>query len=331
MLTEMISVIIPVYNTAKYLSKCLDSIVNSDYNNLEIICINDGSTDDSLKILRDYEDKDDRIIVYDVQNCGVSQARNIGLDNATGEYICFIDSDDWVHKQFFSTLLYYAEKENAEITVGGFIRTKNYLEDKQFLNKEIKTSLYKKEELLEKNIIKSYIFGRIYNRCVIQEHRFVNELKMSEDKLFNIEIILDNKDINVVVLDIDLYYYYYRFDSAMNISSGIESKILSYILLECAENAVCKYCAGKYLDEAFKHTFVLRYMTSFIKDKEIKKEIKLLINYCLKLEKHIKPFSLKKSICFRIIAYFPRLYRRYRIINDPTMLDWEKKQKEKNK
>ena len=102
---NMISVIIPVYNTEVYLPRCLDSIINNDYRNLEIICINDGSTDNSLSVLREYEKEDERIIVIDVPNGGVSNARNIGLDMASGEFIAFVDSDDWVHRQYFSVLV----------------------------------------------------------------------------------------------------------------------------------------------------------------------------------------------------------------------------------
>ena len=106
-MSSLVSVIIPIYNTARYLPRCLESIRNSDYKNLEIICINDGSTDNCLEILQEYKNKDNRILVIDVPNGGVSKARNIGLDYATGDYICFIDSDDWIHRQFFSALLLF--------------------------------------------------------------------------------------------------------------------------------------------------------------------------------------------------------------------------------
>lgn len=113
-MSSLVSVIIPIYNTARYLPRCLESIRNSDYKNLEIICINDGSTDNCLEILQEYKNKDNRILVIDVPNGGVSKARNIGLDYATGDYICFIDSDDWIHRQFFSALLFFSELVHAD-------------------------------------------------------------------------------------------------------------------------------------------------------------------------------------------------------------------------
>ena len=103
----LISVIIPIHNTSRYLPRCMESIINSDCKNLEIICINDGSTDNCLEILQEYKNKDNRIRLIDVPNGGVTKARNIGLDYTTGDYICFIDSDDWIHRQFFNALLFF--------------------------------------------------------------------------------------------------------------------------------------------------------------------------------------------------------------------------------
>ena len=110
-----ISVIIPIYNTAKYLPRCLDSILNNMYQNLEVICINDGSTDESAVILERYAAADSRIISVNKANAGVSAARNTGLDIATGDFIAFVDSDDWIHFQFFEILLLIALENNANI------------------------------------------------------------------------------------------------------------------------------------------------------------------------------------------------------------------------
>ena len=98
---EKISVIIPVYNVEKYLKRCLDSVINQTYKNLEIILVDDGSTDNSGKICDEYAKNDKRIIVIHKENGGVSVARNIGLDICTGDYVNFIDSDDWIDLKFF--------------------------------------------------------------------------------------------------------------------------------------------------------------------------------------------------------------------------------------
>lgn len=93
---KLISIIVPVYNAEKYLQKCLDSILEQTYQNLEIIIVNDGSTDNSGQICQEYEKKDSRIIYIEKENGGVSDTRNTGLDRMTGSYVTFVDSDDWV-------------------------------------------------------------------------------------------------------------------------------------------------------------------------------------------------------------------------------------------
>ena len=110
-----ISVIVPIYNVEQYVERCLNSIIENTYKNLEIICINDGSTDNSLKILEKIAENEQRIKIIDKINGGVSSARNIGLDVATGDYIAFVDSDDWVHNRYFEILLDFAIKEEADI------------------------------------------------------------------------------------------------------------------------------------------------------------------------------------------------------------------------
>ena len=107
----MISVIVPVYNAEKYLKKCLDSLVNQSYKDLEIILVNDGSQDGSEKICKDYEEKDSRIILINKNNGGPSSARNSGIEKANGEYLSFIDSDDYLALDFYEKL------EDIEIDV----------------------------------------------------------------------------------------------------------------------------------------------------------------------------------------------------------------------
>ena len=105
-----VSVVIPIWNTEKYLRKCLASVVNQTYKNLEIICINDGSPDNSLAILEEYAKKDSRIIIINQGNAGVSTARNRGLDIATGEYISFVDPDDWIESNTYESTVNLFEK-----------------------------------------------------------------------------------------------------------------------------------------------------------------------------------------------------------------------------
>ena len=118
-----VSVIVPCYNTEKYLSKCLDSLVNQTLKEIEIVCVNDGSTDNTLSILREYESKyKDKIVIIDKPNEGTWDTRWAGIKKARGEYIGFIDSDDYVSPNFASKLYNAARKTNADLVVCGYDR-----------------------------------------------------------------------------------------------------------------------------------------------------------------------------------------------------------------
>ena len=112
---KKISIIIPVYNVEKYLSRCLESVINQSYKNIEIIIVNDGSTDNSFDICNKYKKKDKRVILIDQNNQGLSGARNTGLKHATGEYICFIDSDDYVEKDYVEYLYKLIVKDDYDL------------------------------------------------------------------------------------------------------------------------------------------------------------------------------------------------------------------------
>ncbi len=119
---SLVSVIVPVYNVEPYLRKCLDSIIGQTYENLEILLIDDGSTDHSGDICDDYEKRDERICVFHTENGGLSAARNLGLDYANGEYIGFVDSDDWIEPDMYEVLFHSATETGADIVECGFYR-----------------------------------------------------------------------------------------------------------------------------------------------------------------------------------------------------------------
>lgn len=126
----LISVIIPVYGVEKYISQCLESVINQTYKNLEIIVVNDGTKDRSADIAKKYAAKDSRIKVYDFKNGGLSVARNRGLEIATGEYISYLDSDDWLDTKMYETLLETAMKNEADMVKCGIIETNGAAEEK---------------------------------------------------------------------------------------------------------------------------------------------------------------------------------------------------------
>lgn len=199
-----ISIIIPVYNTKKYLAKCLDSVCGQTYKNLEIIVINDGSTDGSEIFLQKYAKSDERIQLITQKNQGLSSARNEGLNSSSGEYVMFLDSDDWIEKDTCNLAIKTIIDTEADVVLWSYIKEyasstrKVYpLGEKKCIWDEITIKkLYKQmigpqgEELREAHKVDSFItaWGKLYRRSCIGELRFIDtKLIGTEDALFNIQ------------------------------------------------------------------------------------------------------------------------------------------------
>ncbi len=133
---ELISIVIPIYNVEKYLKNCVDSVCNQTYRNLEIILVDDGSPDHCPEICEDYARNDSRVRVIHKQNGGLSDARNYGIEVAKGKYITCIDSDDYVSEDFIEYLYKLLKDANADISVCGFIKTKNLNENRIFTSED---------------------------------------------------------------------------------------------------------------------------------------------------------------------------------------------------
>lgn len=203
-----VSVIVPVYNCEKYLKKCLDSLVNQTLKDIEIICVNDGSTDNSGRILEEYNDK--RIKIINKENGGQSSARNIGIDIAKGEYIGFVDSDDWVDLDFFEKLYNTAKKYDADIAVTGIIRmrpseTGRYL---MVIDKETVSDDYFTKLRLSDIPDKSYIWNKIYKTAELKKYN----LKFPEGKIYEDIYLVPRMLYYLKTLATvpDTYYYYLR-------------------------------------------------------------------------------------------------------------------------
>ena len=195
---KLVSVIIPVYNTAEYLPRCLESILSNTYSNLELICINDGSTDNSLNVLNYYANLDSRIIVINQQNSGVSASRNVGLDHASGEYIAFIDSDDWIHSCYFEQLMQIQAFSNTDIVICDIESVYNSSEGPESAaaltcNKNVE--ILSMEDVLRGGFLKHSVVSRIYRKSIISSLRFDSHLSWGEDTSFNFKVLSDNEGL----------------------------------------------------------------------------------------------------------------------------------------
>lgn len=198
-----ISVIIPVYNVEDYLEECLDSIINQTFKDLEIICINDGSQDNSLNILEEYAEKDNRIKIITTKNQGLSAARNRGLENITGDYVYFIDSDDYLELTAFEELYALAEEKSLDLIHFKFSNFNEETGEKSSnLNKQMQT--FEKtigDKVFDYKEIKEFIipfdvtvFSKFFKRSLIKDMRF-EEGCIFEDNLFYINYIFKAKRI----------------------------------------------------------------------------------------------------------------------------------------
>ena len=121
-MSRLVSLIVPVYNAEGYLSRCLESLLNQTYPLIEIICVNDGSMDRSLEIIREYKRQDNRIQLIDKRNTGVSDSRNQALKKITGHYVMFVDSDDWLSPNTVEVLIEEAIDSNSDLVMCGYVR-----------------------------------------------------------------------------------------------------------------------------------------------------------------------------------------------------------------
>lgn len=203
----LVSIIVPIYNVEPYLKKCIDSIINQTLTNIEIILVNDGSTDNCGKIIDEYEKKDSRVIALHKENGGQASARNMGLDIASGKYVGFVDSDDWIESDMYESLYNKIKKTNSDICVCG---RRAYTEDARLSN-EIKlqdetidfNEDNDKKHILDK-LLYSYtvvVWNKLYKKEIINNNhiRFedVNYVG-SEDALFNYCVLSNAKRITSI-------------------------------------------------------------------------------------------------------------------------------------
>lgn len=204
-----VSVIVPIYNVEKFVGKCIESIIHQTHKNLEIILVNDGSTDSSGSICDQYSQKDERIIIIHQSNKGVSITRNVGIDTATGEYICFIDGDDYVMKDYVEYLLNLVVEYKAEI--GLTTETFGNFQHNQI--KEDQIEVWNSEEATENILCYNVPIGcycKIFKRDFIGTNiRFIPDIFIGEDFNFNVATFQRAKKI----VSGKKRIYYYRRDN----------------------------------------------------------------------------------------------------------------------
>lgn len=220
-MNPLISVIVPIYNVEKYLARCVDSIVNQTYKNLEIILVDDGSPDRCPQMCDDYAEKDSRIKVVHKKNGGLSDARNAGMAVATGKYISFIDSDDYVSDDFFECLLDVMNKENSDIAECSVVK---FYEDNRFdeFSDDLSVKTYDTQDamsaLIAENPFHQHVWNKLYKTELVKDIPYAVG-KLNEDEFWTYQVF--GRANKVSKLNKTMYYYFQRNSSIMGVGYNI--------------------------------------------------------------------------------------------------------------
>lgn len=214
----LISIIIPVYNAEKYLGRCLSSIERQTYKNFEVIIVNDGSKDSSRKIAEDFAEKDRRIKIINKENGGVSSARNTGLSAVNGEFVAYIDADDYIADDYFEKLYSEAEKTGADIVCCGCewlvdgerIEDFNTSTSRRILEHKAE---YWRDVFEEKEFYQRVVWGKIIKTELAKKYSFRTDMKYGEDTYYMLETLSSSP--KTALIDYDGYYYVQTTDGAM--------------------------------------------------------------------------------------------------------------------
>lgn len=314
----LISVIIPAYNIEQYIERCLDSVRNQTYKNLEIIIINDGSTDQTGEILDRYKLKDSRIYVIHQKNQGVSAARNKGLEVAKGDYIGFVDGDDVIDFTMYETLVKLLEETEADIAHCGYQMVFRNRIDYYYNTKKKKLQDNKEglKDLLEGKIIEPALYNKLYRKEVIEDTRLDTNIKIMEDFLMNYYLFKKSK--KSIFYDIPLYFYMIRNTSATSMNQTIkknrDSLYVMKKILEDVQEDLKLIVYGRYiyiLMDILRNTNVRDY-----KYKDFQREQKQVLKEESKTSYYKS--SIKGKLKYMVIGvlYFPHVFQLIYILYD---------------
>lgn len=279
-MNKLISVIIPVYNVQDYLNKCIDSVIAQSYKNLQIILINDGSTDNSLSILNKYLKIDNRIEVHSKTNGGLSDARNFGLNYAKGEYVSFVDSDDVLDINMLEILIKSICENNCDIAVCNYYFVKN---NKQFCKSASDTSFVLDSNqaldmLYDSNKFGNFAWNKLYKINLFDDIRFPVGKKYEDIWIMH---ELYAKSNNIVFIDKPLYYYYFRNQSIVAEESIDSYFEYFYALINRAKSPVSQ-TRMNFLSKNFLNRIIKSQKFIYNKKLNSKKRAKLkeICEYC---------------------------------------------------
>lgn len=298
-MNPLISIIVPVYNSEKTIGRCISSILNQTYKNFELILIDDGSVDESLQICNDYKNNDNRLVVISQQNCGVSKARNQGLQVSKGEILSFIDSDDYIKEDFYQYLVMKFLSSGADVIALSKYTIRKH---SNFLNKTISSEKAKKKLLLLE--MPTSVWAYLYKANVVKKFYFSEEIHFFEDLLFNFKVL--NSTLNIQLDSYEGYHYIFNPHSANG--SELSLKKFTCLLIPdlIKDEAVKEECLF------FKAHCLVSLILSLSKSKDPSLYLNRISNECKKI-RIIKNrnIPLKYKVLIYGTAFFPKFFIKF--------------------
>ena len=304
---DKISVIVPAYNCQDTIEKCINSIQNQTYKNLEIIVVNDGSTDNTAEVLKSLQDEDERIKVFSIPNGGVSHARNTGIDNSTGDYVTFVDSDDYIDKEMYETLLDLANNNSAQIAHCSYKCV-----DGDIVNAVGDTGKVIVQEhdealkcLLSGRFFTGSLWNKLYERELFENVRLDETIKFNEDVLANY-LLFENADKSVYT-DKAYYTYFQNTDSATHsVKSNIGIEQIALVAEKMAEMSKGKPYQSE-ADGRFAYLSLALYRAYLLSKDPRENEKKAQAKAKLKAMK--KLYSGRNKVNYVFLICFPHIYK----------------------
>lgn len=314
----LISIIVPAYNAEKYIHRCIESILSQTFIDFELLIINDGSTDGTKKICDEYASNDHRIRVFHKKNGGVSSARNHGLDNARGEWIVFVDADDYIPANALSNMVSISKNDDCLCYYWGMLYENGGIWEEYPCR--LTSGIYKSECIIRAILEYACVVGpvaKLFKRSLLNDIGFEERLKIGEDLLFNIQIALKVKKIKIC--DGAVYYYTSNPNSAMH-SDGVFGKYVT--LTNCIKN----FFKGNEIENSYceelKYFEIINLTAGFVRDPKqiiakysLAKKLKALSKDCSISSPYLHTSGIRLLVNFPLIYYVYAMLKKLKYLN----------------
>ncbi len=303
---ELISVIIPVYNAEYFLERCVRSVLCGIYQNIEIICVDDGSTDKTLQVLKRLQNEDLRIIVLEQKHAGVSAARNYGLRVARGDYIAFVDADDWVSSDYLSQMVEIAQEKSADIVICDYFGV-NSIPKQRFEDNGDYQILEVSENRKNRELV-NVVWRALYRKEICPQ--FNESMRVGEDHVFNIRILSEHRSISIWKCTKRMYFHWWRPNSLIS-TAGIYhyGRVCRDIIKEMDSLPTKKYA----LIDAAREALGFKYCIASIQGaNQLQHQADELLKEVRGLIVRSGEIPLHENVVYLLWLYFPNLYIKYR-------------------